>query len=116
MSKLKTVFFAVFLCVMAFAFAVALSPGGDDTPRMSRQQALTGQWPVPSNPPTPEAGSKKGQLLREDFSAATFPPTGWDTLNLNAGCGWFLGTYSGGGTQAALVTWDATDPVTLQDE
>ena len=47
-------------------------------------------------------------LLSEDFEAETFPPVGWDTINTDPGYGFFLGTYTGGGTQAALVTWHAT--------
>ena len=46
-------------------------------------------------------------LLSEDFEAETFPPTGWDTINTDPDYGFFLGTYEGGGTQAALVTWHA---------
>ncbi len=53
-------------------------------------------------------------LLSEDFETSTFPPVGWDTVNTDPGFGWFLGTFSGGGTQCALVTWHA--PGYQQDE
>jgi len=46
-------------------------------------------------------------FLQEDFETEIFPPTGWDSINTDPGYGWFLGTYSGGGTQCALVTWHA---------
>ncbi|RKX28017.1 MAG: hypothetical protein DRP47_05410, partial [Candidatus Zixiibacteriota bacterium] len=50
----------------------------------------------------------------EDFEAEDMPPVGWDTVNTDPGYGFFLGTYSGGGTQAALVTWHAAGYI--QDE
>lgn len=45
--------------------------------------------------------------FEQDFEGAEFPPPGWDTINTDPGYGFFLGTYAGGGTQAALVTWHA---------
>ncbi len=52
--------------------------------------------------------------LLEDFETEVFPPTDWAQINTDPGYGWFLGTFSGGGTQAALVTWHA--PGYVQDE
>lgn len=53
-------------------------------------------------------------FLQEDFEGETFPPVGWDTINTDPDYGWFLGSYSGGGTQCALVTWHAAGYI--QDE
>ncbi len=69
-----------------------------------------------SNPLTALTTGERDQYLWEDFESSTFPPTDWDTLNTNDGYGWFLGTYTGGGTQAAMVTWDQTPPTQQQDE
>ncbi len=52
--------------------------------------------------------------FEQDFEDTLFPPTGWDTVNTDPGYGFFLGTYTGGGTQSALVTWHA--PGFQQDE
>jgi hypothetical protein len=52
--------------------------------------------------------------FEQDFEGDEFPPPGWDTINTDPGYGFFLGTYAGGGTQAALVTWHA--PGYVQDE
>ncbi len=87
-----------------------------DTIEENRTTVLTNVPPIPSNSPILGNTAGKGQFLWEDFEASMFPPIGWDTLNLNEGYGWHLGTYSGGGTQSALITWDQTAPVTLQDE
>jgi hypothetical protein len=51
----------------------------------------------------------------EDFEDLdNFPPIGWDSINTDPGYGFFPGTYSGGGTRAALVTWHG--PGFQQDE
>lgn len=50
----------------------------------------------------------------QDFEGPDFPPAGWDSVNTDPGYGFFLGTYSGGGTQAALVTWHGAG--FIQDE
>ncbi len=52
--------------------------------------------------------------LSQDFEGTEFPPAGWDTVNTDPGYGWYLGTFSGGGTQCALVHWDG--PGYVQDE
>ncbi|MEZ5359360.1 MAG: choice-of-anchor J domain-containing protein [Candidatus Zixiibacteriota bacterium] len=57
------------------------------------------------------------EYLYEDFgtdTTAPFPPTGWSEINTDPGYGWFLGTWNGGGTQCALVTWHAA--TYIQDE
>ena len=46
-------------------------------------------------------------FVTEDFEGETFPPADWDTVNTDPGYGFFANTFSGGGTQAALVTWHA---------
>ncbi len=105
------------LCIAAIASGTeSASNEGQFIPQFDRSHLTTGVPPIPSNPPTPAAPRERGQFLWEDFETTTFPPTGWDTLNLNTGFGWYLGTYSGGGTQAAFVIWDSISPATLQDE
>jgi hypothetical protein len=108
------------MVIIVTAIALSISAETSDCDivlQMSRDEAVTGIPPAPpSNPPTPETSGTRFQYLWEDFEGTTFPPTDWDTLNLNPGWGWFLGTFQGGGTQAALVTWDQTPPPTQQDE
>ncbi|MFH1373637.1 MAG: GEVED domain-containing protein [bacterium] len=47
-------------------------------------------------------------LLTEDFELETFPPASWDTTNTDPGYGFFRGSWTGGGTYAAMVTWHAS--------
>ncbi|MCK5125632.1 MAG: choice-of-anchor J domain-containing protein [candidate division Zixibacteria bacterium] len=56
-------------------------------------------------------------FLAEDFgtdSTYPYPPTGWSEINTDPGYGWYYGTWSGGGTQAALCKWHAAG--FIQDE
>jgi len=109
-------FIAMLTFVIALSVATTQSGELECQVHYTRTELTTGVSAPASNPPTPLFQKPMEQYLWEDFESTTFPPTGWDTLNYNPGYGWFLGTYSGGGTQAALVTWDQDPPATLQDE
>ncbi|HOP06126.1 MAG TPA: DNRLRE domain-containing protein [candidate division Zixibacteria bacterium] len=116
MIRVITAVAAVALLTGIIAVDLVGAETRDVTVYMNRSQLVDGIFPLPSNPAPVTADKNRTQYLWEDFEGTTFPPSGWDTLNLNEGYGWFRGTYTGGGTNAALVTWDQTDPVTLQDE
>jgi len=116
MSRITLVGLMAVLCLTAMTIAVGKVSDQAIPIQPNRAEVTSGIRTIPSNPPTPSASGTRDQFLWEDFEGSVFPPPGWDTLNLNTGYGWFLGTYTGGGTQCAMVTWDQTDPVTLQDE
>jgi len=117
MYRIVLITIAIMICVSsASAFGDETKGLGFEGIYQDRATLETGKIPPASNPPTPTLKGDRDQFLWEDFESTTFPPTDWDTVNTNPGYGWFLGTYSGGGTQAALVTWDQEDPVELQDE
>ncbi len=116
MTRIAVLVAMVVMFVSVSTIALSESSDPECVVQQNRIEVTTGVFPPASNPPTPVSSGERDQFLWEDFESATFPPTGWDTLNLNSGFGWHLGTFSGGGTQAALVTWDDNLPVTLQDE
>ena len=113
----RVTFLITLVAISLFVTAIAFGEVDDRdyVVQRNRSQVTEGIYPPASCPPTPDMEGN-ARYLWEDFESTTFPPTGWDTLNYNEGWGWFSGTYSGGGTQAAMVTWDQDDPVTLQDE
>ncbi len=116
MTTIKAIIVLMTLVLCAAPLTIADTGDTEWTVSLNRAALTDGVYPPASNPPTPETTKDRAQLLWEDFEGATFPPTGWDTLNLNEGYGWMFSTFQGGGTQAAMVIWDQTAPVTLQDE
>ena len=116
MTRITALIATVVMFLSVSTVALAELYNSECVLQQNRIEVTTGVLAPASNPSTPMPSGEKDQFLWEDFESATFPPTGWDTLNLNSGYGWYLGTFSGGGTQAALVTWDQSSPVTLQDE